>query len=163
MFGKQEIKAFLDEKKIAYEWVEHEAVYTIEDMLKLGLEDMQDVAKNLFLRDAKGKRHFLVVVREDKKVDLKRLGELLGGIRLSFASEERLEKYLGLKKGSVTPLGILNDEERAVEVFFDEDFCGMEKIGVHPNENTASVFLSTETLLQMIREHGNPLEIISFT
>ena len=119
MLGKQEIKAFLDGKKIAYEWAEHEAVYTIEDMVKLGLEDMQDVAKNLVLRDAKGKRHFLVVVREDKKVDLKRLGELIGCSRLSFASEERLEKYLGLKKGSVTPLGVLNDEDRAVEVFFD--------------------------------------------
>lgn len=163
MFGKQEIKAFLNEKKITYEWIEHEAVYTIDDMLKLGLENMQDVAKNLFLRDAKGKRHFLIVVREDKKVDLKGLGNLLGGVRLSFASEERLEKYLGLKKGSVTPLGILNDEERAVEVFFDKDFCHMEKIGVHPNDNTASVFLSVEELLNIIREHGNPLEIISFT
>ena len=163
MLGKQEIKAFLDEKKIAYEWAEHEAVYTIEDMVKLGLEDMQDVAKNLFLRDAKGKRHFLVVVREDKKVDLKRLGELIGCSRLSFASEERLEKYLGLKKGSVTPLGVLNDEDRAVEVFFDEDFCNMKKIGVHPNENTASVFLSVDELLNIIREHGNSLEIISFT
>lgn len=163
MLGKQEIKAFLDEKKIAYEWAEHEAVYTIEDMVKLGLEDMQDVAKNLFLRDAKGKRHFLVVVREDKKVDLKRLGEQLGGVRLSFASEERLEKYLGLKKGSVTPLGVLNDENRAVEVYFDEDFCHMEKIGVHPNENTASVFLPVDELLNIIREHGNSVEMISFT
>lgn len=163
MLGKQEIKTFLDEKKIAYEWAEHKAVYTIEDMLGLGLEDMQDVAKNLFLRDAKGKRHFLVVVREDKRVDLKRLGELLGGVKLSFASEERLEKYLGLKKGAVTPLGILNDEERAVEVFFDEDFCHMKKIGVHPNDNTASVFLSVEDLLHIIREHGNSVEIISFT
>ena len=163
MLGKQEIKAFLDGKKIAYEWAEHEAVYTIEDMVKLGLEDMQDVAKNLFLRDAKGKRHFLVVVREDKKVDLKRLGELIGCSRLSFASEERLEKYLGLKKGSVTPLGVLNDEDRVVEVFFDEDFCKMKKIGVHPNENTASVFLPVDELLNIIREHGNSLEIISLS
>ena len=163
MLGKQEIKAFLDGNKIAYEWAEHEAVYTIEDMVKLGLEDMQDVAKNLFLRDAKGKRHFLVVVREDKKVDLKRLGELIGCSRLSFASEERLEKYLGLKKGSVTPLGVLNDDYRAVEVFFDEDFCKMKKIGVHPNENTASVFLPVDELLNIIREHGNSLEIISFS
>lgn len=162
MLGKQEIRKFLDEKGIEYEWIEHEAVYTIEDMARLGLEDMQDIAKNLFLRDAKGKRHFLVVVREDKKVDLRRLEEIIGSKRLSFASEERLEKYLGLKKGSVTPLGILNDEERAVEVFFDADFCEMGKIGVHPNENTASVYLSTESLLQVIREHGNPLEIIAF-
>ncbi len=62
----------------------------------------------------------------------------------------------------MTPLGVLNDEDRAVEVFFDEDFCKMKKIGVHPNENTASVFLPVDELLNIIREHGNSLEIMSF-
>lgn len=161
MFGKQEIKIFLEEKKIPFTWVEHKAVYTIDEMEELGLESMDEIAKNLFLRDQKGKRHFLVVVKGEKQVNLKELGEKIG-TRLSFASEERLEKYMGLKKGSVTPLGVLNDENRAVEVFFDEDFCKLEKIGVHPNENTASVYLSPDDLLHMIREHGNALEIISF-
>ena len=124
MFGKTEIKAFLEEKDIAFEWVEHKAVYTIEEM--------------------------------------EELGEKLGIGKLSFASEERLEKYMKLKKGAVTPLGVLNDENCAVEVFFDEDFVGMNKIGVHPNDNTASVYLKTEDLLNIIREHGNPLEIVSF-
>lgn len=162
MFGKQEIRAFLDEKGFAYEWVEHKAVYTIDEMEALGLEDMEDIAKNLFLRDQKGKRHFLIVIRANKQANLKELGEKLGIGRLSFASEERLEKYMKLKKGSVTPLGVLNDETCAVEVFFDEDFLKMKKIGVHPNENTASVYLATEDLLQIIRQHGNPLEIVSF-
>ena len=67
-----------------------------------------------------------------------------------------------LKKGAVTPLGVLNDENCAVEVFFDKDFLEMEKIGVHPNENTASVYLSPDDLLNIIREHGNSLEIVSF-
>ncbi len=162
MYGKQEIRAFLDEKGFAYEWVEHKAVYTIDEMEALGLEDMEDIAKNLFLRDQKGKRHFLIVIRANKQANLKELGEKLGIGRLSFASEERLEKYMKLKKGSVTPLGVLNDETCAVEVFFDEDFLKMKKIGVHPNENTASVYLATEDLLQIIRQHGNPLEIVSF-
>lgn len=161
MFGKQEIKIFLEEKKIPFTWVEHKAVYTIDEMEELGLESMDEIAKNLFLRDQKGKRHFLVVVKGEKQVNLKELGEKLG-TRLSFASEERLEKYMGLKKGSVTPLGVLNDENCAVEVIFDKDFCKLEKIGVHPNENTASVYLSPDDLLHMIREHGNALEIISF-
>ena len=162
MYGKQEIRAFLDEKGFAYEWVEHKAVYTIDEMEALGLEDMEDIAKNLFLRDQKGKRHFLIVIRANKQANLKELGEKLGIGRLSFASEERLEKYMKLKKGSVTPLGVLNDETCAVEVFFDEDFLKMKKIGIHPNENTASVYLATEDLLQIIRQHGNPLEIVSF-
>lgn len=162
MFGKQEIKAFLEEKGIPFEWVEHKAVYTIDEMEELGLEDMEDIAKNLFLRDQKGKRHFLVVIRANKQAKLKELGEKLGVGRLSFASEERLEKYLKLKKGAVTPLGILNDDNCAVEVFLDEDFLKMKKIGVHPNENTASVYLETEDLLRIIQEHGNSVEVVSF-
>lgn len=162
MFGKQEVKAFLEEKEIPFEWVEHKAVYTIEEMEELGLEDMEDIAKNLFLRDQKGKRHFLVVIRANKQANLKELGEKLGVGKLSFASQERLEKYLGVERGAVTPLGVLNDVHAEVEVFFDEDFLKMEKIGVHPNENTASVYLKPADLLQIIREHGSPLEIVSF-
>ena len=93
---------------------------------------------------------------------LKELGEKLGGVRLSFASEERLEKYLGLKKGAVTPLGILNDTACAVKVFLDRDFLEKEEIGVHPNDNTASVYLKTADLMQIIKEHGNSLEVLSF-
>ena len=161
MFGKQEIKMFLEEKNIPFEWVEHKAVYTIEEMEELGLESMDEIAKNLFLRDQKGKRHFLVVVQGLKQVNLKELGEKLG-TKLSFASEERLEKHMGLTKGSVTPLGILNDENCAVEVYIDEDLCKLKRIGVHPNDNTASVYLSPEDLMNIIREHGNPLEVLSF-
>ena len=162
MFGKQEIKAFLEGKNIPFEWVEHKAVYTIEEMEELGLESMDEIAKNLFLRDQKGKRHFLVVVQGLKQVNLKELGEKLG-TKLSFASEERLEKYMGLKKGAVTPLGILNDENCTVEVYMDEDLCKLERIGVHPNDNTASVYLSPADLLNIIKEHGNSLEVLSFT
>lgn len=162
MFGKEEVKVFLKEKGIPFHWVEHKAVYTIEEMEELGLEKMEETAKNLFLRDQKGKCHFLVVIRADKQVNLKELGEKLGGVRLSFASEERLEKYLGLKKGAVTPLGILNDTACAVKVFLDKDFLGKEEIGVHPNDNTASVYLKTADLMQMIKEHGNSLEVLSF-
>jgi Ala-tRNA(Pro) deacylase len=161
MFGKQEVKAFLEEKNIPFEWVEHKAVFTIEEMEELGLESMDEIAKNLFLRDQKGKRHFLVVVKGMKHVNLKELGEKLG-TKLSFASEERLEKYMGLKKGAVTPLGILNDENCAVEVYMDEDLCKQEKIGVHPNDNTASVYLSPADLLNIINEHGNSMEVLSF-
>lgn len=162
MFAKEEVRAFLEERGIPFSWVEHEAVYTIEEMEKLGLEKMDEMAKNLFLRDQKGKNHFLVVIRADKQANLKELGEKLGGVRLSFASEERLEKYLGLKKGAVTPLGILNDTACAVKVFLDKDFVEKGEMGVHPNDNTASVYLKTADLMQMIKEHGNALEVLSF-
>ena len=152
MYQKEDVRKFLDEKQISYEWFDHKAVFTIDEMLEIGLEKEEDIAKNLFLRDNKGKRHFLVVIRENKQADLKSLGEKIGAGRLSFASEERLMKYLGLTKGSVTPFGILNDTDCAVEVIFDEDFRNLEAIGVHPNDNTASVFLAFSDLVQIIEE-----------
>ena len=161
MFQKEDIRVYLDEKNIPYEWFDHKAVFTIEEMMGIGLEKEEDIAKNLFLRDAKGKRHFLVVIQENKRADLKTLGEKIGAGKLSFASEERLMKYLGLTKGAVTPFGILNGTNCAVEVIFDADFQNKEVIGVHPNDNTASVFLAFSDLEQMIREHGNPVQFLS--
>lgn len=161
MYGKSEIKTFLDEKKITYIWKEHQAVYTIEEMLALGLEDEKNMAKNLFLRDQKGKKHILVVIKAEKAVNLKELGERLEMGKLSFASEERLWKYLGVKKGAVTPLGILNDESKSVEVVFDEDFDKNTNIGIHPNDNTASVFLKMTDLQTIIIEHGNSVKYMA--
>ena len=108
---KKRVYDALDKLKIKYEVVEHEPVHTMEDMDRLGLPEKGTLCKNLFLRDSKGKRHFLVTCDEKKKVDLKSLGRQLGAGNLSFASEERLEKYLGVKQGSVTPFGLMNDTD----------------------------------------------------
>lgn len=160
MYDKEEVKRLLEEKGLAYEWVDHEAAFTIEDMVQMGFDKDLDVAKNLFLRDGKGENHYLIVVRSDKKVNLKEFALAFGLSKLSFASEERLMKYLGLKKGAVTPLGVLNDTEKEVTVFFDQDFLEMKKIGVHPNDNTATVYLLIKDLLDMITEHGNQLKVV---
>lgn len=149
--------AALDAAGISYTRVDHPAAFTIEEMDAIALPHREAVAKNLFLRDQKGKRYFLVVLPGHKRADLKTLGEILG-TRLSFASEERLGQYLGLEKGSVTPLGVLNDEERVVEVFFDMELNSMPLMGVHPNQNTATVFLKPEDLAGLIRDHGNPFK-----
>src|SRR5699024_202380 len=99
---KQRVYDALNKLGIKYEVVEHEPVHTMEDMDRLALPQKGTLCKNLFLRDAKGKRHFLVTCDEKKKVDLKALGRTLGAGNLSFASEERLEKYLGLKQVRVS-------------------------------------------------------------
>ena len=96
--------------------------------------------------DAKGKRHFLVTCDEKKKVDLKALGRTLGAGNLSFASEERLEEHLGLKQGSVSPFGLMNDPDHTVEFFIDKDLSRCKSLGIHPLENTATVFLSFKDL-----------------
>lgn len=143
---KQRVYDALDKLKIKYEVVEHEPVHTMEDMDRLGLPEKGTLCKNLFLRDSKGKRHFLVTCDEKKTVDLKSLGRQLGGGNLSFASEDRLEKYLGLKQGSVSPFGLMNDTDHAVEFFIDKDLSKCKSLGIHPLENTATVFLSFKDL-----------------
>lgn len=152
--------AALDAAGIPYELAEHPAVYTIEEMDAQALPYPEAVVKNLFLRDQKGRRHFLVVLPGHKQADLAALGEKLGA-RLSFASEERLGRYLGLTKGSVTPLGVLNDAERAVEVCFDAQLKTMPIVGVHPNDNTATVFLKTADLVSLIQAQGSPFRWVA--
>ena len=152
---------FLKKKNIPFEMVEHPPVYTIEELYEQQVPNVEWIAKNLFLRDASGKHHFLVMIKGEKTADMKRLSKQIGSTRLSFASEERLMKHMGLKKGSVTPLGVLNNEDRAVWIVVDKDFIG-HNIGVHPNENTATVFMPFENLETLIKEHGNTIQYISF-
>ncbi len=157
---KQQVIEYLDEKGIPYDMMEHPPVYTIEDMEKLHITDQGDVCKNLFLRDAKGKRHFLVTLCKDKRADLKQIQQLLGCTKLSFASEERLQQYLGLTKGSVTPLGILNDQDCCVEMVFDRDLQGRDRLGIHPNDNTATLWISFEHLMDLVKQHGNTIHML---
>jgi len=147
----------LDELNILYEVINHPAAFTIEELNTLGFDAHDDVAKNLFLRDDRGKNHYLVVVQKDKKVDLKKLREQLGSTKLGFASEERLWKYLQLTKGAVTPLGVINDSTCSVVVVFDKDLVNRQRIGVHPNENTSTVFLSFNDLKRVIESYGNKI------
>ena len=157
MDNKEKVLKKFEELNIFFSIVEHPAVFTIDQMDELDIDAKKDIVKNLFLRDASGKRHFLVVVSKDKKVDLKKLKEKLNSSSLSFASEERLEKYLNLTKGSVSPLGIINDPTKSVEVAFDKDLMDKEKIGVHPNDNRATVFLSFKDLNGLVEANGNKI------
>ena len=157
MQARQEVFAYLEKMDIGYQVNEHPAVYTMEEMEKLGLDKLGGIVKNLFLRDAKGRRHFLVMMCQDKKVDLKDLQGKIGSTSLRFASEERLRKYLGLEKGAVSPLGIINDAEKAVEMVMDNDLKEFELLGVHPNDNTATLWLLRTDLEKIITDRGHQL------
>ncbi|MCC5466911.1 prolyl-tRNA synthetase associated domain-containing protein [Pelosinus baikalensis] len=161
MENQQKVFEKLDELKIKYEVMNHPAVYTIEEMDELGIANLDDVCKNLFLRDYKGKRHFIVVLDKDKQADLKKMREQLGTTALSFASEERLQKYLQLSKGAVTPFGIINDTNCAVEVVFDKDLIDKKSLGFHPNENTATVWVSFDDIKEVIQQNGNKIAYVT--
>ncbi len=159
--NRQKVYGLLREMGIPFSVEEHPPVYTIEEMQKLSIGGGEgEIVKNLFLRDNKGRRHFLVVLQQDKKADLKALRQLIQSTPLSFASEERLMKYLGLAKGAVTPLGIIHDSQHQVEVLLDEDLQSASRIGVHPNDNTATLWLSWDDLIGFITRMGNPLRLI---
>lgn len=158
MYGKKEIIDYLNENKIEYEIAEHPAVYTVEEADALNLPHPEAGTKNLFLRDDKKRRYYLVVARENVSINLKELRAKLESRPLTFASENDLATILGLIPGAVTPLGVLNDEERRVEVVLDAALSG-KLIAMHPNENTATIWLQEEELTKIIREHGNEIKI----
>lgn len=161
MEAQQKVYEKLDAMGIKYEIINHPAVYTIEEMDNLGITMKAEVCKNLFVRDAKGKKHYLVVLSKDKRADLASIAAQIGSTKLSFASDERLDKYLGLKKGAVSPLGIMNDAAHEVEVVFDKDLVDKENLGVHPNDNTATVVLSYEDLNRVVSENGNKITFVN--
>ncbi len=157
---RQAVISRLNELGISFELFEHEAVFTIEQMENIKFPEGVHVAKNLFLRDGKGKKHFLAIISGHKSADLKALQAQLGCSGLGFASEERLEKFLGLQKGAVSPLGVLNDLEGSVTVAFDKELESVEKIGVHPNENTSTVVMKFEDLIKVVEGNGNTVQFV---
>lgn len=161
--NKEAVLELLKNYDTEYELLEHDPMYTVEDIVRADLWKHENGigAKNLFLRDGSGKHHFLIVVREDKQVDLKQMRNEIHSSRLSFASEERLKKYLGVSAGSVSPFGILNDEAREVAVFFDADLKKYEYLAVHPNDNRATVWIKTKVMIRIIEDHGNPFSWIT--
>ena len=159
--NKQEIYSYLKDKKIWHEITEHKAVYNMAELTEIEIPYPEADAKNLFVRDDKKRNYYLITVKGDKRVDLKEFRKANQTRPLSFASEEDLRKLLGLPAGSVTPFGVLNDEERKVTVFLDRDFLeGSGLIGVHPNDNTATVLLKAEDLIRLIGEHGNRINVV---
>ena len=157
---KEKVFDFLQQSGIAYEVSEHPAVYTMEEMEQLGLDKLGTIPKNLFVRDGKGRQHFLITAAADTHIDLKALGEKLGVKKLSFASAERLQQYLGVTAGCVSPFGVLNDTQNAVTVIFDSKLAGLLKLGVHPNVHNATVWLSFENLCKAIQKAGNTIQVI---
>ena len=158
--NKKNALEWLEANSIAYEILEHEAVFNMEDMDKAGITAKGDVCKNLFLRDKNGKKHYLVVCPEEASVDLNDLSTQLQSTKLSFASAERLAKYLNVVQGCVSPLGVLNDANHEVVVAFDKKLQG-GRMGIHPNDNTATLWVQTDELEKALKALGNKLVYIS--
>ena len=132
--NKQEIYNYLTKKNIKYEITEHKAVYNMEELAEVKLPHPEADAKNLFVRDDKRQNYYLITIKGEK---------------------EELSEILGLIPGAVTPLGLLNDKNHRVKFYLDKDFEDMDFIGVHPNDNTATVWLNPADLIKLLKENGS--------
>ena len=156
----ERILEFLDQNKLNYERVDHPPVFTCEQAQELVPPLPGQRTKNLFLRDRKGKRHFLVVVPPEKSVDLKQLAQVIPSTKLSMGSPERLQRHLGVEPGSVTLLGLFNDTENRVEVILDAAVDQAERIRCHPLVNTATVSLERASLEQFLKITGHEFQVM---
>lgn len=157
--NKQETYQYLKDHNIPFEITEHRAVYNMEELDSIDLPYPEGDAKNLFVRDDKKKNYYLITVKGDKRVNLKDFWKAHGLRPLSFASPEDLKKYMDLTPGAVTPLGLLNVEGAPITMYLDAEFKD-SIIGIHPNENTATVWLQGNDLVELLRENGCEVEIV---
>lgn len=160
--NKQELYDFLNENNISFEITNHPAVYNMADLEDIETPYPEADAKNIFVRDDKKRNYYLITLKKEKRVNLKEFKEQNKTRSLSFASPDDLMSIMGLFPGSVTPFGILNDKESIVHFFIDDELVGAEKlIGVHPNDNTATIWLKTTDLLNIIGKHGNDIHVVT--
>ncbi len=160
MNGDPKLYHLLSELNIDFEYLEHPAAPTIEIAKQYWAGHDAKHCKNLFFRNHKGNKHYLVLLDCDKNMDIHRIEKRLGQGKLSFASPERLLKHLGLTPGSVTPFGLINNSEHDVIVFIDSELQNAEKVSFHPCINTASLIIKKDDLIRFLDYCKNPYQWI---
>ncbi len=157
---EQPVYQRLDELGIAYQRYEHPPVATAA----AAEEHWKDIdavhCKNLFLRNQKGDRHYLVIIVHTKRADLRAVANQIGDGKLSFASPERLMSYLGVMPGSVSPFGLIHDRAKHVRVFLDRDLKTTGRISFHPNINTVTVTMAYSDFEKFLTAVGNPVRYV---
>jgi Ala-tRNA(Pro) deacylase len=161
MRGQIELYDILDSLSIKFEYHEHPPVATIEDAITHWKDYNAGRCKNIFFRNHKGDRHYLVILEHLAQLKIKDLEQRLKQGKLTFASDQRLLKYLGVQPGSVSPFGLINDVENHVHLFIDVRLRDFERLAFHPNINTATLVISKADFLSFLNFTGNSYEFIS--
>jgi Ala-tRNA(Pro) deacylase len=161
MNKRKNVLRVLEELGISYEIYEHPPVPTVEEALVYWKDIDATHCKNLFFRNHKGNRHYLVILKHERALNIRDLEQRLKQGKISFASPKRMEKYLGLTGGSVSVFGLINDMENHVHLFLDLELQSATKISFHPNENTSTIVISFDSFLRFLDWSGNSYEFIS--
>ncbi len=160
MRGQRELYQLFEKLDITFEYHEHPALATIEDA-RIHWKDLNSGrCKNIFFRNHKGNRHYLVILEHLQQLDIRDLEKKLRQGKLTFASDRRLKEFLGVEPGSVSPFGLINDKERHVHLFIDETLKKYDRLAFHPNINTASLVVSQSDFLRFLEYCGNSYEFI---
>ena len=157
---KSDLLDILREKNIDFQVHEHKPLYTVEDSEKLRGKIDGSHTKNLFLKNKKNE-FFLFTCNERAKIDLKQFSRSINAKNLSFANENYLEKYLGIKPGSVSPYALLNDKKNNVSFYLDENLEKSEKINFHPLINDTTITMKTSDFINFILENKKRINIFS--
>jgi len=160
MNGDPALYKVLNELKITFDYYEHPPVRTIDEARKYWIGIEATHCKNLFFRNHKGDKHYLVILEHSKDLSIHDLEKRLKQGKLSFASDQRLDKYLGLTPGSVSPFGLINDHSKHVHIFLDENLKRSKKISFHPCINTASLVISYADFQRFLEWTGNTFEYL---
>jgi Ala-tRNA(Pro) deacylase len=145
---------------IAFERFTHPPVATVQEAIEhwTGIDAAH--CKNLFLRNQRGDRHYLVIISHTKRADLRAVAAQIGDGKLSFASPERLLTNLGVLPGSVSPAGLINDHSHHVRVYVDRELKKASRISFHPNVNTATLTVAYPDFERFLTTCENPVRYI---
>lgn len=158
--GQPQVYQTLINMGISYDYYEHPEAPTIEVASKFYRGEGTTLCKNLFFRNHKGNKHYLVIMDSHYEMNIHDMEHRLKQGKLSFASEQRMSKWLGLKPGSVSLFGLVNDTLHEVHLFVDRSLLNAEKVSFHPNDNRASLVITKEDMLKFINNIGNKWEVV---
>lgn len=161
MRGQEDLYKVLTSLGIEFDYHEHPPLATIEDAKTHWKDYNSGRCKNIFFRNHKGDRHYLVILEHLRQLNIRDLEQRLKQGKLTFASDQRLKKYLGVEPGSVSPFGIINDHEKHVHLFIDQKLQEENQLAFHPNINTATLVISKQDFLKFLNQSGNSYEFIS--
>ncbi|MBO4307359.1 MAG: prolyl-tRNA synthetase associated domain-containing protein [Bacteroidales bacterium] len=158
MIGQSQVYSFLEAHEISFEYYEHPEAPTIEIAKQFYRGEGTTLCKNLFFRNHKGNKHYLVIMDSRHDMDIHKIEKILHQGKLSFASSERMMRYLGVTPGSVSLFNLVNDVNHEVILFVDEELWRAEKVSFHPNDNRASLVISSDAMKKFINAVGNRFE-----
>ncbi len=153
------IKKYLQENQIKFKSFKHPAVYTCEEAEKYNKDIKGIHSKNLFLKNKKSTRFYLVIVPAKKKTDLKELSKITED-KLTFANEKDLKEKLKLSTGAVSPFGLINDENGEINLLIDKEVWNSNYVSFHPNINTETLELSKQNFHKYVNSLKNKLSIL---